>query len=64
MGRPVIDAHEEWKEDKEDVLCRLIGHKRMCNCPGDENGGYPEKAICFLAAQLIERLTKEYSEQR
>ena len=61
MGKTVIDAHEEWKADKADVICRLI---RNCNCPGDENGADPSRAICFLAADLIERLTKEYSEQR
>ena len=61
MGKTVIDAHEEWKISKADVICRLI---RNCNCPGDEHGGDPDRAICFLAEQLIERLAKEYAEQR
>lgn len=47
---------DEWASDKSDVICRLI---HDCNCPGDENGGFPDQAICFRAAKLIEDLQRE-----
>jgi hypothetical protein len=52
-------ARDEWRISKSNLICGL----HHCNCPGDENGAYPDTAICFAAERLIEEMSAKYDRE-